>query len=307
MASDDSSKKPRSYYVDYTNKKFHRNAKTSGRLGANTSRFNSTPDISSGNRGFIVTAIDEVKCYMEIRCILEEYYESIYEKKDNKDSEEKPKLEQSIDDELDSELKHRRQTRPFKQLKTCCRNTIFLNIVDKFKEIDPIVIVDRFFDDLKNELRTSNTYKILPVLDTFRPTKVCAKESIQNQLLVRFKDDEGQPKKYFIEFQTRGNYKLNPDDKMDLINTVAETISELRSNWTVSRESADYMIILVAFRNVCCLSIVTDYFARRRYNIVEFCKPLMGGQSVDRNSASECDHHETEQEVQLGDSNRIEK
>lgn len=294
MASGDSPKKPKSYYVDYTNKKFGRTGKNSGRFGGAPSRFKSTPDISSGNRGFLITAIDEVKCYLEMRQIFEEYFDILYKSNDDKVDKQNQDNSGAIEDELESELKQLRKNRPFKQLKTQCRNSLFINIVDNFSYIDPIAVVDRFFSDLEAQAapRTSNTFKVLPVVDTFKTNNAAAQESISNQLNTRFKDDL-EPKKYFIEFQSRGNYKLDPDDKMKMVEAVAETIANLRPNWAVSRESADYMVILVAFKNVCCLSIVTEYFKRRKYNLVEFTK----GPNPDDSDQSQDKYHDCQQQV----------
>lgn len=279
MSSEDSNKRPRNYYVDYTNKKFGYNSKNSGRFsgGAKQSRFKSTPDMSFGNRGFLITAFDEFKSYLEMRNIFEEYFESIYKEQIQNtvvaQGEQDKNAPTTVEEELESELKRLRKTKPFKQLKTQCRKSLFLNILDGFEYIDPVKIVDRLFNDLEEKrlLKTSNTFKVLPVLDTFRNSKTCAQKSIENQLSTRYKD-ETRPIKYFIEFQSRGNYKLDSDEKMDMIKAVAETISQIKPEWTVSRETADYMIILTAFKNVCCLSIVNDYFKRRKYNIAELCK-----------------------------------
>lgn len=280
----DPNKKPRSYYVDYSKKRFNnRPPRGNNNKSGDGSRFKSTPDLSFGNRGFLITAFDEVKCYLEMRGVLEEYFDLLYGKSnrgsnetttanDTSLEEQKDLDEPSIEDELEEELKQLRVRRPFKQVKTHCRNSLFINIVDKFNYVDPVPIVYRFFDDIasKGELRTSNTFKVLPILDTFRGSKSCAQTSISNLIKTRFSLDD--TKNYFIEFQSRGNYKLNPDDKKEIIEGLAETISELKPSWKVSRDSADYFIIVIAFRQVCCISIVEQYFERKKYNLVEFCK-----------------------------------
>lgn len=270
---DDRGKKPRNYYVDYTkggikfgDRRAGRNNKFQG-----NSRFRETPDITFGHRGFLITSVDEVKCYLEMRNVLEEYYEILYSAKDAGDTEiKKP---ETTEDELESELKTLRKNRPFKQVKTHCRNTLFINILPDFSHVDPIAIVDRFFLDLaeKRQIKSSNTFKVLPVLDTFRSSVVCAKESLINLLKSKF-GDEDDSKKYFIEFQSRGNYKLSPEDKQKMIEGIAEAIGEVKPNWSVDREHSDYIIVLAALKNVCCISILKDYFVRCKYNVIEYCK-----------------------------------
>lgn len=286
-------RKPRSYYVDYTkrDRNTHDRRRAQTNFGSNNSRYKETPEISFGQRGFLITSIDEVKAYLEMRNVFEEYFEDIYNKQSGDIDSQQHK---STEDEIEAELQQIRRTRPFKQVRTHCRNAIFLKIMDDFKNVDPIRLVDRFFDEMKQkqEARTSNTFKVLPVLDTFRITSACAKESISNLILELYKDIES--KTYFIEFQSRGNFKLESDDKKKMIESVAEAVAEVKPSWSVRREDADYMIIIVALKNVCCLSVVENYFRRSRYNVVEFCKNY----SIGDNRPSE---ESPPQEVQLNE------
>lgn len=288
-------KKPKSYYVDYSKRQnkygLRRGGPPRGRNTTNNSRYKEASDVSFGQRGFLITSIDEVKSYLEMKNILIQYYHELYDEKDNVDA----KKDMSTEEELESELKQLRVTRPFKQVKTHCRNSIFINVVPEFAHVDPVLIVDKFFDDLadKREIKTTNTNRVLPILDTFRSNVSCAKESVA-ALLDKFFNEEG-PKHYFIEFQTRGNYKLDTDEKQKMIEGIAESITQLRSSWKVSRENADYIIILVALRDVCCLTILRNYFRRSKYNVIEFCKDFppkenreQGNQESEEEKKSEC-------------------
>lgn len=218
--------------------------------------------------------MDEVKSYLETRNILEDYFEQLYKTKTEEDSSEKK--DKNTEEELETELKQLRRNRPFRQVKTHCRNSLFINIVNDFSYVDPIKIVDKFFEDLteKRQLRTSNTYKLLPILDTFRNSVACAKESVSSLLQTLLKDEVNE-KKYFIEFQSRGNYKLDSEEKQKMIEGVANRVTELRPNWSVDRENADYIIVLVALKDVCCVSFLKDYFKRSKYNVAEFCKDFV--------------------------------
>ena len=272
-------RKPKNYYNDYSKRRG--NGRPHSRRGpsneSNNSRFKQTPEFDQGgNRGFIITALDEVKSYLEMRNVLEQYFHELYDSRQDDDNQDKKEI--SPEDELESELKHLRFTRPFKQIKTHCRNAIFLNIVDNFSHVDPIKLLDRFFSELeeKRAIKTSNTCRVLPVLDTFRNNVASAKESITKILANSFPGEES--KKYFIEFQSRGNYKLESEDKQRMIEGVAEAVHEARPSWEVSRDNADYIIALTALRNVCCLSVLKDYFKRNKYNVIEFCKKFSPGE-----------------------------
>lgn len=268
-----SEKKPKNYYVDYSK----RNSKFGNRRdgGPGNSRYKQAPDITFGHRGFLITTVDEVKSYLEMRNIFEGYFELLYKPKD--DNEPCEKKNTITEDEVESELTQLRATKPFKQLKTHCRNTVFINITKEFSYVDPLNIVNKFFEELeeKRQVRTGNTFKVLPILDTFRNTVSCAKESIKSVLENETSFQEEGPKKYFIEFQSRGNHKLENDDKQKMIEGVAEAITSTKPSWTVSREDADYIVILVSLKNVCCLSIVKDYFKRCKYNLIELCKDFV--------------------------------
>lgn len=216
-----------------------------------------------------------------MRNILESYNEQIYlaESGPAGDSsavvdEETPKPRvTTTEDDIESELSQLRKNRPFKQMKTNCRNTLFIKIMDEFPHIDPVLLVDKFFDELAStrQLKTSNTFKVLPILDTFRNSVACAKESVANLLQTKFKDDNDE-RKFFIEFQSRGNYKLNPEDKQKMVESVADEVTIHKPNWKVSRENADYMLILVALRHVGCVGLLPKYFQRAKYNVIEFTK-----------------------------------
>lgn len=272
---DDRGRKPRSYYVDYSKNRnqARRRGVTSG--FSNNSRYKETPDLLFGHTGFLITSIDEVKSYLEMRNIFEGYYEQLYASK-SPENQELNERNATTEDELEAELNQLRRTRPFKQVKTHCRNSLFINITEGFSHVDPLSIVDKFFIELdeKRQMRSSNTFKVLPILDTFRNSTACAKESVSNLLQTRFKD-ESEPRKYFIEFQSRGNYKLNPEDKQKMVEGVADTVAQVRPNWSVDRENADYIIVLVSLKNVCCVTFLKDYFKRSKYNVIEFCKDFI--------------------------------
>lgn len=278
MSQPDGSNRKRNYYVDYTrNRAPHGNRGRYSGSSAGTSRFKSTPELSFGNRGFLITSIDEVKSYLEMRNIFESYYEQLCKKSESGDDNQKSKCDDSVcEDELEEELNQLRRLRPFKQVKTQCRNTLFINITKDFSDsINPMKIVDMLFDELaeKREIKTSNTYKVLPILDTFRVSLACAKESITAIMSKDLKEDgENSEKTYFIELQSRGNYKLSSEDKQSLIEGVAKKITDLRPNWKVDRENADYIVVLVALKDVCCIAFLKDYFKRAKYNVSEFCK-----------------------------------
>lgn len=281
MSSEKSDRKARNYYIDYS-KRNQGNRGNYSRRGpsnneSNNARFKKTPEFDSGgNRGFIITAMDEVKSYLEMRQVMEQYFHEIYDSQAKGDQTSGgEKKEMSTEDELESELRHLRFTRPFKQVKTHCRNAIFLNIVDEFSYVDPITLVDRFFDDMdeKQTSRTSNTCRVLPVLDTFRNNVVSAKESITKLLEEKYPGEES--KRYFIELQSRGNYKLESEDKQRMIEGVAEAVHAAKPSWEVGRDDADYIIALTALRNICCLSILKNYFKRNKYNVIEFCKRFL--------------------------------
>lgn len=298
----DGGRKPRSYYVDYSKNrsKDRRRGVTSG--FGNNSRYKEAPDISFGHTGFLITSIDEVKSYLEMRNIFEEYFEELYAAKSSGDQEANKK-NTTTEDELEAELKQLRRNRPFKQVKTHCRNSLFINITKDFSHVDPVIIVDRFFDELaeKRQMRSSNTFKVLPILDTFRNSAACAKESISNLLQTRFKD-ESEPRKYFIEFQSRGNYKLNPEDKQKMIEGVADTVAQVKPNWTVDRENANYIIVLVSLKNVCCATFLKDYFKRSKYNVIEFCKDFdLTIQSSAEHSNQEAEDEKLDDPITVGD------
>lgn len=300
---DNRGRKPRSFYVDYSKK--NNNYRRNDSRPSGNARYREAPEISFGHRGFLITSVDECKSYLEMRNILESYNEQLYlEEKDSKTNDDQAVSSSSkekvttTEDELESELMQLRKNRPFKQMKTNCRNTLFIKIMDEFSHIDPIRIVNKFFDDLVStrQLKTSNTFKVLPILDTFRNSIACAKESISNLLEKRYRDDNDE-KKFFIEFQSRGNYKLNPEDKQKMIESVADVISNMKPNWKVDRENADYMIILVALRNVGCVGILSNYFQRAKYNVIELCKEFNSTAEEDTVSHDEKDEGQESGEI----------
>lgn len=283
----ESNKKPRSYYVDYSRNrgKFNKNNSGSG----SNSKYKSTPELAFGNRGFLLTSVDEVKSYFEMRNILEDYYAQLYPESDE-DKVVKSEDDQAVcEDEIESELKQLRKFRPFKQVKTNCRNTLFLNITKDFSKVNPILMCDKFYQDLalNRDIKCINTFKFMPILDTFRISLSCAKESLANIIEEQLdeKDLEVQ-RTYFIEFQSRGNYKLSSEDRQKWIEGIAKKISDLRPQWSVDREKADYMIVLIALKDVCCITFLKDYFKRAKYNVIELCKDFSADTILGREEES---------------------
>lgn len=291
---DQQRKKPKNYYVDYSQKSRHGRGHYNSSNSGNNSKYKDTPDLVVGQKGFLVTSISgyEVKCYMEMRQLLEDYYQYLYTSQSKPDSygtaettTENPSGTGAIgkndtDDDLESELTELRQAnRHFRQVKTHCKNVIFIKLNEECQNIDQDVIVQRLFEDIKEkkEQKTKYTFKIFPITTTFKTSVTGAKDAVKSIMNEMFSVDSRhayskKDVRYFIEIQVRGSYKMDQDQRMKIIEGVAETITELKPSWKVDRDNADLMLVIIALKELCCATFLMDYFKLQKYNILEYYK-----------------------------------
>lgn len=294
--ADDKIRKPKNYYVDYSkNSKYGRsqNHRQSSSGGGNL-RYSETADIAPGQKGFLVTSITgyEVKCYLEIRQFLEDYYQELYpddtkqgqtepaSAKDASDSKEAPKISSDGDD-LEQELAElRKAKRHFRQVKTHCKNVVFIVMNDECKHVDQNLVVRKIFEDIEKSKiqKTRYTFKMFPIMTTFTTSVSDAKEAVANILKESFSDQSNSKEdtRYFIEIQIRGNFKFDSAKRMKMIEGLADTVTEIKPSWKVDRDNADLILLVVALREVCCITFIADYFKLQKYNIVEYYRKHLG-------------------------------
>lgn len=267
-------RKPKKYYMNYQPKdqRGHKPRQIGGTL---QSHFKTTPEASSGLRGFLITStsFNEIKCYLEMREILQSYHDQLYGEDEVQPTPSKNDCD-CIEDEIQAELGKLKLMRPFKQVRTQCKQVIFITIQPEFANVDPIAIVDKFFDDIvqQKELKTFKTFKLYPVITTFSSKPSAAKTAVIEFL--KSVADDGQEQKFFIELQSRGNFKLDQDSKQKIIEAAADGVTNIRPKWIVSRTDADLIISITALKNICCLSVLKQYFDRCKYNVVELSKKI---------------------------------
>jgi len=70
---------------------------------------------------------------------------------------------------------------------------------------------------------------------------------------------------------------------MDIINDIADQVCAINKENKVNLDSPELAIIVDVIRNVCCLSVVQEYYQLKKYNILE----LSGGATDEKQSKSE--------------------
>ncbi|KAG9510442.1 Deubiquitinase OTUD6B, partial [Fragariocoptes setiger] len=278
----------------------------------NTVGFREVAEMTPGpTNGFLITSMtgQEFKSYSEVRLLLEQYHQDIYgdqpanrnmtstdeSRKDpmfgeasdtraeDRVAQLQPFFEDSKDsgDELEAELKQMRNVRRhFRQLKTLCHNVIFITVNERVSQADPDLIVRRIFDDVEKTKvqQTRYTFKIYPIMSSFKSNVTSAKDAISSIINSKLSEQLSHPLankprlKYFIEFQVRGSYTAGKQDREKIIEAVASQVGILKPDWIVSRNECDVMIMIVALRKICCMTLLTNYFHYSKYNIHEFNK-----------------------------------
>lgn len=225
-----------------------------------------------GQRGFLVTCnFKEKECVKESYNLFNNYYS---EEEVNPVEEEvtapKPDDEDVEEDDIATQLakeiqKTKAEARKslFQALDTQTSNCVFIET----KIPDPLGLAVRIVRDIAETKRARTRFllRLLPVEIVCRANLVdmmSSAESLFDKHFLR------EPKTYAIMFNRRYNNEVKREE---VIKEFAEIIQAKNGKNKVDLKSPDLSVIVEVIKGFCCLSVVPDYLALKKYNLVELC------------------------------------
>ncbi|KAJ1859626.1 hypothetical protein LPJ73_001770 [Coemansia sp. RSA 2703] len=232
-------------------------------------------EISPGMKGFFITCNrhKEKKSAMETIDLLEEYAAKLYpgledeienEGADDKDDggAQDEAGAGDIEDEIAREvagMKSNTKPKLFRYLNTTIDCIVFIKC---HRRIDPEQLVEYIFEDLSKTMqrKTRFTGRLIPakVITTSKIDAIVkGAKDVAKDLLA----DDAEPSTFALVVNIRYCDGLKRDD---VIPAVAAPLDEKHK---VDLKHSKYTVVIEAFKSICVLGLLTDYTARKRYNL----------------------------------------
>jgi len=125
-------------------------------------------------------------------------------------------------------------------------------------------------DSVMREVRTSGTQisryllRLVPVEVTCKAFSENVEEAVKPVISKRFQDKGDTT--YCIQFKSRLN---NSFAKEEAYKTIGKMVRDVNPQSKVEFKDPDHVILVEVMKSFCCISILTDYFAFKKYNILE--------------------------------------
>ena len=232
--------------------------------------------MKEGMSGFLITCNNrEREAVREGYNILNEYADRLYglEKlKNEKGNEADDTDEVDIDAALDKEkaaLQAAREQKPserrFQQVESGANNCIFIKTTVE----SPTRLVDEVIRDLQESKVQKCRFilRLLPILGTCKAYEKNIEELAEKILPDSIEGTKNST--YCVLFKTRNTNQVAREDVFKILAGVMKNTSD---HWRVDLDAPDICIVVEIIRTICCIGVVNNFYARRKYNLVEIVK-----------------------------------
>lgn len=221
-----------------------------------------------GMKGLLVTCnFREIEAVRETYNLVQQYIDN----KDNKDEKHSnPDEEDDVDKAIEREVSQltSKPEKKFGQVDTLCKNIVFVNILRD--SIDPLDLVTSLFHGIETsggQLRSRFINRITPVAKTCKASVETVTKVVEE--LLGPKDDCEGSFKVFVKIRNNNSFH-----QTDFIEGIAKTVKELRPKWTVDFDNPKTTICIDVLIKVACVSLLPNYFALKKYNILEYASSI---------------------------------
>lgn len=212
--------------------------------------------------GFLVTCNgNEYKCLLEAYNICNDTAEKLYGPQEAKCSENEAEIEAEIRKEIE-QLNSRRR---FIQVKTKCKNVLFIRSNDS--QVDCTKMMEHILSDIELSQQQNARYlqRFIPVQATFKAEQ----EKLGSNLEANFDQlASKQAMSYAVHCRVRNNSSVN-SEKL-LLEQIVLIVKIKRPNWYLNLSEPNILISLNVVQKAACLSLITDYHKYSKYNLVEY-------------------------------------
>ncbi|CAH1795562.1 unnamed protein product [Owenia fusiformis] len=254
--------------------------------------------LDTGMKGFLLTCnFQEKGCVREAYNIFNEYADKVYGPEklpgDSSDDDEEDDIEKALQKEVDSikQSNANKSERRFQVMESGANNCIFI----KTSIEDPCALAHQIFEDSYNsEVQKSRyTLRMLPISTTCKAFVEDIKKTAEEILKPHFLTEFGQGKTFCIQFKVRNNGKIG---RNDVIPMVADIVSDFNPMHKADLSHGELVIVIEIIRNICCMSVVKDYFKFRKYNLSEVSHAKRRLEDLEREKLSKANQKEIESE-----------
>lgn len=214
-------------------------------------------------KGFLVTCNQkEYQCLQECYNILNEKFPKVKSNIEEKKPDSND-INACIEEEIAEQLNH---CRTFIQVKTKCKNLLFIKINDNNNQICPNEMLLSIWNDLEMKPQQNSRYiqRIIPVIETCKAENILACfESVFEKKALK------DVCSYSVQCKVRNNSSFQ---EKKLQEQIIKIVRDKRPNWYVGLDRPDQMIQINIVCKAGCISLLKDYIRYSKYNIMEFLK-----------------------------------
>jgi len=156
--------------------------------------------------------------------------------------------------------------RRFQQVESGANNCMFIKTTLE----DPELLVNDIIAHISETKVQKARFilRMIPILGTCKAYEENIEKLAEKILSNIF--TAGTEMTYSILFKTRNNNKVSRDDT---IRTLGGVANRLPGKTSVDLKTPDVCVVVEIIRTVCCIGIARNYFARKKFNLVELAKP----------------------------------
>ncbi|XP_075225029.1 THUMP domain-containing protein 1 homolog [Lycorma delicatula] len=227
--------------------------------------------LETGMRGFLCTCnAKEKECIREAYNILNDYADKLYGEEQFDDDKDEAVDETEIEDELKKEVESLKTTnknikeRRFQVIDSGANNCIFI----KTTLPEPIELVNSVTNDVYKTHKQISRYvmRLLPIEITCKAYLDDIKKECEKLFEKHFKCE---PTTYGIAYNKRYNDNLL---RSEVIESLARLIQDRNILHKVDLRQAKKTVIVEIIKNICCISVIPDYYQLKKYNLAELSK-----------------------------------
>ena len=191
---------------------------------------------------------------------------------DNSGSDSDDDMEKAMAKEA-SQIKDTKQTeRRFQNVDCKAKNCIFI----KTNVDSPCDLAHAIFTDLEEKKVQKARYAIrmMPVSATCKAVMKNIEETAERIFKPYFETEFGEGLKYTSVCKIRNNQSIS---RMAILPNLGRIIREMNPLHVLCYDEPDLVILVEIIRNICCLSVIKDFFRFKKYNLHEVVKTPENG------------------------------
>ncbi|GIY19318.1 THUMP domain-containing protein 1 [Caerostris darwini] len=221
--------------------------------------------LETGLKGFLITCNNEQRCVKESYNLLNEFADDLFGTETKNAEKPSCSTEVDIEEELNKEIENiKSNKRRFQQVCTKVKGILFINTTIS----DPTSLVTSIFENVLETGQKKGRFilKMIPIVITCKATQNDIRKHLDEYLQEFTKDDTNKKLSYKTESKIRHNSNISTSH---VIWYVRESVEKYAPDWTASLTEPELMISVYVLRSICCIGLLKNYVAYRKYNLSE--------------------------------------